>query len=108
LIVLGDAHGHETGKQGNRFANPGKESLPIIRPISVGRIDTEVCEVTAGASSPATGGAARPGPPEQLRRSQERTCCAQRRDLHPIAAIHHNHGSGLITSCVGFMRDLSR
>jgi hypothetical protein len=54
LIELGDARGHETGKQGNRFAKPGQEKLRIVRAISVGRIDTEVCEVTAGASSPAT------------------------------------------------------
>ena len=51
MIVLGDARGHETGKQGNRPAKPGQEKLPIFRAISVGHLDTEVCEVTAGASS---------------------------------------------------------
>ena len=48
LIVLGDARGHETGKQGNRPANPGQEKLPILRPMGPGRIDNEVCDVTAG------------------------------------------------------------
>ena len=60
LIVLGDARGHETGKQGNRPANPRQEKLPIIRTMGSGRIDTEVCDVTAGASSPAIHGNNRP------------------------------------------------
>ena len=54
LIALGDARGHETGKQGNRLAKPGQEKLPTLRAIGSGRIDIGVCEVTAGASSPAT------------------------------------------------------
>ena len=49
MIVLGDARGHETGKQGNRRAKPGQEKLPIVRAMGSGRIDTEVCNVTAGA-----------------------------------------------------------
>jgi hypothetical protein len=98
LIVLGDARGHETGKQGNRSAKPGQEKLPIFRAISVGRIDTEVRDVTAGASSTATHGAARPRSPEQSRRPQARTRCAQRRDFYPIPTIRHNHASGIISS----------
>jgi hypothetical protein len=68
LIVFGAARGHETGKQGNPSAKPGQEKLPIVRAIGSGRIDTEVCDVTAGARSPATDGAARPRSPEQLHR----------------------------------------
>ncbi|WP_332802148.1 hypothetical protein [Sphingomonas sp. RT2P30] len=98
LIVLGDARGHETGKQGNRPATPEQEKLPIRRGIGSGRIATEVCDVTAGASSPATHGTTRPRSPEQSRRPQARARCAQRRGLQPIPAIRHNHGSGIITS----------
>jgi hypothetical protein len=65
LIVLGDARGHETGKQGNRTAYPGQENLPTLRAIGSGRINIEVCDVTAGASSPATHGTTRPRSPEQ-------------------------------------------
>ena len=98
LIVLGDTRGHETGKQGNRSANPGQEKLPIVRAIGSGRIDNEACDVTAGASSTATYGTARPRSPEQSRRPQARARSAQRRDLQPIPAIRHNHGSGIINS----------
>ncbi|WP_149037616.1 hypothetical protein [Sphingopyxis macrogoltabida] len=54
MIVLGDARGHETGKQGNPPAKPGEEKLPIVRAISVGRIDSAVGDVTIGSSSTAT------------------------------------------------------
>jgi hypothetical protein len=87
LIVLGDARGHETGKQGNRFAKPGREKPPIVCAISVGRIETEVCDVTAGASSTATHGTVRPRSPEQSHRPHGRSRCAQRRYLQPITAI---------------------
>ncbi|MDR7227851.1 MULTISPECIES: hypothetical protein [unclassified Sphingopyxis] len=83
MIVLGDARSHETGKQGNRPANPGQEKLPILRSISSGRIDTEVCNVTAGASSPATYGPTRPRAPEQSRRPPARTRCAQPATFNP-------------------------
>jgi hypothetical protein len=63
LIVLGDVRGHETGKRGNRLAKPGQEKLPTLRAIGSGRIDTEVCNVTAGASSPANYGTTWPRPP---------------------------------------------
>jgi hypothetical protein len=98
LIVLGDARGHETGKQGNRFAKPGQEKLPIVRAISVGRIDTEVCDVTAGASSPATDGATRPRSPEQSLCPPARRCCGQRRD----------RGSGIIHSAGCLSLGISR
>jgi len=98
LIVLGDARGHETGKQGNRFAKPGQEKLPIVRAISVGRIDTEVCDVRAGASSPANYDATIPRSPEQSRRPPARTRCAQRSDLQRIPEIRHNDGSGIINN----------
>jgi hypothetical protein len=98
LIALGDARGHETGKQGNRSAKPGQEKLPIVRAISVGRIDTEVCDVTAGASSPATYGTTGPRSPEQSRRPPARTRWVRRRDLQPIPAIRHNHGCGIINN----------
>jgi len=39
LIALGDARGHETGKQGNRFANLGQEKLPNLRETGSCRID---------------------------------------------------------------------
>jgi len=67
LIVLGDPHGHETGKQGNRFANPGQDKPPTLRAISVGRIDTEVRDVTAGASSTVTNGVTKPSSSKQSR-----------------------------------------
>lgn len=54
LIALGDARGHETGKQGNRSADPGQGGLPNLRASGSGRIDTEVCNVTAGARSTRT------------------------------------------------------
>ena len=53
MIALGDARGHETGKQENRSANPRQEKLPTLRAIGAGRIDTEVGDVTAGASTTA-------------------------------------------------------
>jgi hypothetical protein len=96
LIVLGDARGHETGKQGNRPANPGQEKLLILRAIGSGRFDNAVCDVTAGASSPATDGTTRPRSPEQSPPTS--THGAQRRDLQPTPAIRHNHGSGIINS----------
>jgi hypothetical protein len=108
LIVLGDARGHETGKQGNRFAKPGQEKLPIVRAISVGRIDTEVCDVTAGASSPATDGATRPRAPEQSHCPPARRCCGQRRDLQPIPAIRHDRGSDIIHSAGCLSLGISR
>jgi hypothetical protein len=98
LIVLGDARGHETGKQGNPPAKPGEEKLPIVRAIGVGRIDSAVGDVTTGSSSTATHGTTRPRSPEQSRRPQARTRIAQRRDLQSIPAIRHNHGSGIINS----------
>ena len=73
LIVVSDARGHETGIQGNRSAKPGQEKLPIIRAMGSGRIDTEVCDVTAGAISTATHDAARPRSPEQSCRPPART-----------------------------------
>jgi hypothetical protein len=83
LIVLGDARGHETGKQGNRFANPGQKKLPTHCAIGSGRIDTEVCEGTAGVSSLSNHGTTRPREPEQSRRPPARYRCAPRRTITP-------------------------
>jgi phage-related protein len=55
LIVPGDARGHETGKQGNRPAKPGREEdMQNLCAICSSRIDNEVCKVTTGASATAT------------------------------------------------------
>jgi hypothetical protein len=59
LIVLGDARGHETGKQGNRSAKPGhEENMLNLRVIGSGRIDNEDSKVTAGGRSTAANGVA--------------------------------------------------
>lgn len=72
--------------------------MPTLRAIGSGRIDTEVCNVTAGASSPATHGTTRLGSPEQCRRPPARTRGAQPGDLQRIPAIRHSHGGGIINS----------
>jgi len=84
LIVLGDARGHETGKQGNRPAYPGQENLPTLRAIGSGRIEIEVCDVTTGASSPATHGTTRPvHPNNSLPTSKHALRATPRLSTHP-------------------------
>jgi hypothetical protein len=98
LIALGDAGGHETGKQGNRFADPGPEKLPNYRAIGSRSIDTEVYEGTAGASSNAIDSTTRPRSPGQSFNPRTDTRRRTRATFNPIAAVRHNRGSGNIDS----------
>jgi hypothetical protein len=96
LIVLGDARGHETGKKGNRPAKPGQETLPIVRAIGSGRIDIGVCDVTVGASSPATHGMTRPCSPEQFAAHKQARSARYAATFNPSRRSATNHGSGII------------
>jgi hypothetical protein len=96
LIVLGDVRGHETGKQGNRPANPGQEKLPIVRAMGSGRIDTEVCDVTAGATSPATHGTTRPRSPKQSAAQKQARFARYAATFNPSRRSATNHDSGII------------
>jgi hypothetical protein len=72
--------------------------MPTLRAIGSGRIDTGVCNVTAGASSSASHGTTRPGLPEQSRGPPARTRGAQPGDLQHIAAIRQSHGGGIVSN----------
>ena len=98
MIVLGYAGGHETGNKEIALPTPDRRSVLNLRANGLAVSTPRSAMSQPVASSTATHGTTRPRSPEQSRRPQARARCAQRRDLQPIPAIRHNHGSGIINS----------
>lgn len=96
LIALGDARGHETGKQGNRSADPGQVGLPNPRAIApaVSTPRSAMSQPVPARPSPT----APPGRDHPNSLAGHRSPRTARSDLHPIPAIRPNEGSGIIGS----------